>query len=369
MIAESCKAAVFEKVGTPLDIREFPVPRDLEPGAALCRVRLSTVCGSDLHTTRGRRPEPTPLVLGHEIVGELVAIGSGLTKDGFGDPLKVGDRVSWTIMASCGKCFFCTNGLPQKCESLKKYGHTAHNDPHIRSGLVGGYAEYVYILPGTTLFRIPASLSDEVVTPANCALSTIENAVDTIGIRAGETVLVQGAGLLGLNAVALAREAGARLVFSTDVLDSRIDMAKRFGASRTFNMATTPFPQVKQALREATGGRGVDVAIEVSGVRDVAAQAADLLRIGGRYLIAGLVTPGSLIGIDGNQVTRKCLTIKGIHNYRPEHLGQAIRFLEQNAGKYPFAELVGATFPLSRINEALDASESGAYIRVGVKPD
>jgi len=90
---KTCKAAVFERVGKPIEIKEFEVPQELEPGAALCRVTLSTICGSDLHTITGRRTEPTPLILGHEIVGGLVALGDGLTKDGFGNKLQVGDRV------------------------------------------------------------------------------------------------------------------------------------------------------------------------------------------------------------------------------------------------------------------------------------
>ncbi len=368
MERQTCKAAVFEKVGKPLEIQDFEVPKELEPGAALCRVKLSTVCGSDLHTTTGRRKEPTPLILGHEIVGELVALGDELDTDGFGDKLRVGDRVSWTIMASCGQCYYCKKNLPQKCESLKKYGHAAHNDPELKSGLVGGYGEYVYILPGTTLFKIPDVLSDEVATPANCALSTVVNAVDTIGIERGDTVLIQGAGLLGLNAAALACEAGAKQVISTDVVDSRLEMAKRFGATTIVNMKSVPFEKTKEQVLEATEGRGADVVIEVSGVKAVTRQAVEVLRIGGRYLIAGLVTPGSMLDIDGNQVTRKYLTIKGIHNYRPDHLGQAIKFLEKHHTKYPFDELVGITFPLKEINEALQASATGKFIRVGVKP-
>jgi len=369
MEKQTCKAAVFEKVGKPMEIQDFEIPKELEPGAALCRVRLSTICGSDLHTITGRRKEPTPLILGHEIVGELVALSDELNTDGFGNKLQVGDRVSWTIMASCGHCYYCKMNLPQKCESLKKYGHTAYNDTELKSGLVGGYSEFVYILPGTTLFKIPDVLSDEIAAPANCALSTVINAVETIGIKRGDTVLIQGAGMLGLNAVALAREAGAKQVISTDVVDSRLQMAKRFGATEIVNMKTVPFEKVKDEILKTTGGRGADIIIEVSGIKDVTRQAVELLRIGGRYLIAGLVTPGSMLDIDGNQVTRKYLTIKGIHNYRPDHLGQAIKFLEKYHTKYPYDELVGITFPLREINEAMQDAVTGKYIRVGVKPN
>ena len=368
MQSHACRAAIFEKPGQPIDVRDFPLPAELEAGAALCRVTLGTICGSDLHTITGRRQEATPLVLGHEIVGEVTALGAGLERDGFGQPLRVGDRISWTIMASCGHCYFCRKGLPNKCESLKKYGHTAHTDPSVRSGLLGGYAEYVYILPGTAVFRVPEGLSDEIAAPANCALSTVVNAVETIGVEPDDVVLVFGAGLLGLNAAALAREAGAREVLVTDVLDSRLEQALRFGATRVFNLKSRPPAELKAELLGFTGGRGADVAIEVCGARAAGAQAVEALRIGGRFLIAGMVTPGCLLDIDGNTITRKCLTIKGIHNYAPEHLGKALRFLQQNRNKYPFAELVKVIYPLERINEAVQAASSGEHIRVGVRP-
>lgn len=367
-IPNTCKAAVFEEVGKKIEIREFKIPQNLEPGSALCRVMLSTICGSDLHTIYGKRKEPTPLILGHEIVGKLVALGEDVGSDGFGNQLQVGDRVSWTIMASCGKCFYCRKGFPQKCELLKKYGHTSCEDTAIHSGLVGGYSEYVYILPGTTMFKIPEGLSDEVAAPANCALSTVVNAVDTIGIERDDLVMVQGAGLLGLNAVALASEAGAKEILSTDVMQSRLQMAKRFGAARTININEHTSEELKEFAMEASEGRGFDVVIEVCGVKEAAIQGIEVLRIGGRYLIAGLVTPGSYINIDGNKVTRNYITIKGIHNYRPEHLGKAIKFLEKNHNNYNFKSLVGEIYPLEKINEAVLAASNGDYIRVGVKP-
>ena len=229
-ISDRCNAAVFEKVGEDIKLKSFTLPERIERKAALVKVRFSTICGSDLHTISGRRTEPTPLILGHEIVGEIVETGADLVYDGYGEKLNIGDRISWTIMASCGECFFCRNNLPQKCVKLKKYGHTSIEDQDVKSPLLGGYGEYVYILPGTTVFKVPENLSDEIAAPANCALSTVMNAVETISIRKGDIVLIQGGGLLGLNACALASEAGADEIILTDILDSRLETAKKFGA-------------------------------------------------------------------------------------------------------------------------------------------
>ena len=364
MPAKKCNAAVFAEVGKPLELRQFELPDKLEPGAALCKVKMSTICGSDLHTISGRRIEPAPLILGHEIIGEIVALGSGLEHDGFGDKLEIGDRVSWSVMASCGGCFYCRLDLPQKCEKLRKYGHTCCNEP---PHLTGGYAEYIYLFPGTAIYKIPASISDEIATPANCALSTVINAAETIGLNKGETVLIQGAGLLGLNLVALAVEAGAKRIFVTDVLQSRLDMAARFGADLCINAKDLTSEEMLSQIRDQTGGHGVDVAFEICGVKEAVSQAVEALRIGGRYLIAGLVTPGSDLGIDGNQLTRKYLTVKGIHNYNPKHLGMALKFLEKYSQKYPYNELVGKVYSLSRINEAVESASTGKYIRIGIR--
>jgi len=363
MAPEACNAAVFTEAGAPLAIRRFDLPATPEPGSALCKVTMSTICGSDLHTVSGRRIEPAPLILGHEILGEIVALGEGVNRDGFGSSLNVGDRVSWSVTASCGGCFYCGLGLPQKCEQLRKYGHSCCNDP---PHLTGGYAEYVCLFPGTTIFRVPDAIPDSIATPANCALSTVINAVETIGINRGDAVLVQGAGMLGLNLVALAAEAGAKQIVVTDIAQSRLELASEFGATLCLNLRQLGEDQALAEILCRTDGHGVDVAFEVCGARAAAAQATQALRIGGRYLIAGLVTPGSDLGIDGNQVTRKYLTIKGIHNYKPEHLGKALEFLEKASARYPYATLVGRTFRLNAINEALDVAASAKHIRVAV---
>ena len=232
--------------------------------------------------------------------------------------------------------------------------------------LTGGYAEYIYLFPGTPVFRIPDAVSDAVAAPANCALSTVMNAVETVGLSPGETVLIQGAGMLGLNLVALAADAGAGKIIVADVNPRRLDLAAEFGAGACIDVGAVGEEEVVRLIRDETDGHGVDVAFEVCG--DVAAVrlALEALRIGGRYLIAGLVVPGSRLEIDGNQVVRKCLTLKGIHNYRFDHLGRALRFLETCAGRFPYAGLVGRSFPLAEINDAVAAAASGDFPRVAI---
>lgn len=361
-----CKAAIFEETGKPIEIKEFEIPQTIEENAMLVKVTFATICGSDLHTITGKRKEAAPLILGHEIIGTIAKLGSPNLKDGYGNALKIGDRITWTIMASCGECFYCQKGIPQKCVKLKKYGHTCCYDKEIKSGLVGGYGEYVYILPGTTVFKLSDKLSDEVATPANCALATVVNAVETIGVEKGDAVLIQGAGLLGLNACALSAAAGAKAIIITDVVDSRLEDAKRFGATHTINLKDVADTADLVSKIKEIAPYGIDAALEFCGRAEAATQAIAALRIGGRYMIAGMVNPTPL-DMDANNITRKCLTIKGIHNYAPQHLGIALKFLEENQDKFPYKELVGETFPLDKINEAVEVSKSQKYIRVAIK--
>lgn len=346
-------------------ITRLAVPRNMPPGAVLCRIRMSTICGSDLHTAAGRRIEPAPSILGHESVGDVVALGDGAAYWS-GAPLHLGDRVSWTIMASCGACAFCNRALPQKCVHLKKYGHLPLE---VWPGLTGGYAEYIYLFPGTGVFPAPPDLDDTVVAPANCALATVVCAIETIGgITPGESVLICGAGLLGTYLAALAKEAGARRVMVADADAGRTQNIVNFGADAVFSQTVEP-TGVATWARETCGGDGVDVAFEVCGDPRAASAALDSLRIGGRLLIAGLVAAGSIFPVDGNLLTRRYLTVRGIHNYHPAHLGTGLDFLAATAETYPYHTLVSPALPLDDIEHAFDLARRRTSARVALRFD
>lgn len=360
------RAAVFHAADAPLELADFPLPRELPPGAALCRVLLSTICGSDLHTIAGRRREPAPLILGHETVGRIVALGEGLETDGFGDPLTVGDRVTWTIAASCGTCRNCLRGYPQKCASLRKYGHSCLHDGE---PLSGGYAGHIVLWPGTTLFRVPPRLPAAAVAPANCALATAVHAVETANPQPGESVLILGAGLFGLSLAALARERGAGAVLVADVRADRLAAAADFGATATLDLGQLELPIAREQLLEHTCGHGPQVVFEVCGQAEIAQWALENMDLGGRLLIAGMVSPGPALALEGNRLTRQCLTVQGIHNYAPRHLAEAIRFLCRRNHDELFATTLGELFPLRNINEAVAAARNGRSLRVGIIPE
>lgn len=353
-------AAVFTGHGSPIELREFPIPSPAA-GEILIQITCGTICGSDVHTWSGRRMEPTPCVLGHEIVGRIAAFGPDCQRhDLRGELLSEGDRVTWTLAASCGDCFFCRHGLPQKCEHLHKYGHSA-----IQPGreFSGGFAEYCLLHPGTGVIRLTDAISDGIAAPANCAVATVAAALRAAETVKDSVVAVIGCGVLGLNACAMARDFGAGTIIACDIDPGRKDSAYRFGAHRFVDPR-----DLTAAAKELTHGRGADLALEFSGASSAVESGLACLRTGGRAIIAGTTTPGNPIPLDPNMLVRRMLTLRGLHNYAPCDLVTAVDFLERTAGVFPFADLCGEPYALDRINEAFQAAHAGSGRRVAVIP-
>ena len=359
-LPDTCQAAVFDGVGQPIRMATFPL---VEPpaGHILAKVRMATICGSDLHSVSGRRIEPAPSILGHEIVAQVVELGEGVSESANGAALEQGDRVTFTIMASCGGCENCRAGLPQKCESLFKYGHTRIGDG---LALCGGYAEYLYLRPGTGIFHVPTELSDKEVCPANCALATVINGLETIEVNAGDRVLVQGCGLLGLYCTMLLKERNVSEIVVTDVADGRLDAARNMGADETLNVTGMD----DQKLIGALGKDRFDCVVEVCGNPSVVRPGIQALGLRGRYLIMGLLSAGSNFTVDADTIARHYLTIKGVHNYAPRHLAQGLDFLARTRSRFDFKSLVGAVMPLSDAGRAFEEAATGSAVRVAIVP-
>jgi putative phosphonate catabolism associated alcohol dehydrogenase len=353
-------AAVFDGAAGQIDLRQIPTP---EPRGAelLVRVLGCTLCGSDLHSFEGRRTVPVPTVLGHEIVGEVVAVGeSAPTRDLGGDLLRMGDRVTWAIVASCGDCFYCRRGLPQKCLRMVKYGHEA-----FRPGreLLGGLAEHCLLVPGTGIVRLPDDLPLSVACPASCATATVAAATEAAGDLRDRTVCVLGAGLLGLTACAMTRAAGASQAICVDRHAGRRERSLRFGATH----AAAP-EELTDLVNGLTERHGVDALLEFTGATAAFTAAWPLVRIGGRVVLVGSVFPDTPVPIALEQIVRRHLTLRGIHNYAPRHLVTAVQFLADQHARFPFAELVAAWHPLGSIRDAFTQAADPQAIRIGVGP-
>lgn len=350
--AVTCRAAVFTGPGQPLELRRFalPVPG---PGEALVRVECCTICGSDLHTVRGARVEPAPSILGHEAIGVVDSVGDPAPAGFDGAALCPGERITWSVAVSCGDCDRCRRGLPQKCRTLFKYGHSIAEGPR---ALSGGLSEYLLLQRGSAIVRIPAGLPAELICPANCATATIAAAMRAAGSVADRRVLILGAGALGVIAAAWARSEGAASVCVCDPDPRRLALAREFGADEAL-----PSPPGHEQ-------RAFDIIVEVSGATAAIAAAFELADIGGRIVLVGSVLPSPAVPVDPEAVVRRCLTITGVHNYAPVDLQSAVEFIGKNSDVFPFARLVERTFSLDEAGAAIEWALRERPLRVAVRP-
>ena len=355
------KALVYSGEHGKLDLVELRVP-ELKPDEALVRVTACTLCGSDLHSLHGRRKVPTPTVLGHEIVGELVEMGNQFpTMDMENKPLRLGDHVTWAIVANCGNCFYCRRGLEQKCENACKYGHMGFGSGY---ELSGGLAEYCVLASGTKTIKLPEGVALEVITPASCATATVMAAMSGLpeANLSHSSIAIIGAGMLGLTACAVAKQRGWSEIVVIDPVLSKRETALRFGATRVYP------PQEWPLHCEFRPSHGYDAVIELSGAQPMFMPALEALRIGGHLVLVGAVAPVPPISILPEYLVRHQITLRGIHNYRPTHLLEAVHFLSKFGNAFPFAEQVSMWHDLTETIYAANTESTTRPARIGVKP-
>lgn len=351
------KLMVFNGSGQPLSIAEREVPA-LKEGEILIRNTYTTLCGSDLHTYCGKRTEKTPTVLGHEIVGKIAEIGNGHShKDFNGADLNIGDRVTWAVFAADPQEKWIDNGMPQKSEGLFKYGHARIEGEEV---FHGGLGDFSILKPHTAVFKLPEELPDPVAATINCAVSTVAGAMRLAGDVAGKTVMVTGMGLLGNIAVAMCKSGGAERIIAVDVSEERLLQAKRFGATATYLI---------DELGKDVSVCSADVAFEMSGAAAAAELGVNSLNIGGLAVWIGAVFKSDKVKIDAEQVIRKIITIKGLHNYNFQDMQKAVAFMKDHHQDFPFDEIVEKEFPLLQASAAFDYALAHKPLRVGVVID
>ena len=369
-MAEKGRAAIFNGVGQPMEIKEYPVP-DPDPGAILIKVSMANICGSDLHMWRGdinlaALGAPLPLILGHEMTGRVAKLGEGILTDSAGQPLVVGDRVVYRYFYSCGRCPACLRGEDAACPMNALYlMASADQPPHF----VGAYAEYYYLRPNHVVFKVPDNLTDEMVAPSNCALSEVIYGLEKVGLSFGETIVIQGAGGLGINATAVAKEMGADKVIVIDGIADRLELAKAFGADELIDMREYKTPEERvQRVRELTGGLGADVVAELVGFPRVVPEGIEMLSNGGRYLEVGNISMGMTYEADPSQLVLANKRIIGIIFYGPDTLKKALDFLSRTKGKYPFDKILARSYPLEEIDKAFENQDKGLVSRSAIVP-
>lgn len=339
------KAAVFHAPNTPLKIEEVPTPTP-GPGEVLVKVAACGLCHTDLHYIDHGVPtfKKPPLILGHEISGSIAALGSGV------DSWKEGEHVLLPAVYGCGQCIMCRTGRENICEHMVMFGNNVD----------GGYAQYV-LAPAKDAIRLPeeiplvegAIIADAVTTPYHAVVNRGQ-------VRPGDRVVVFGCGGVGLNLVQIAAAMGA-WVIAVDILDEKLEWARRLGAQATINARQVE--RVDKEVRKLSDG-GADIGFEAIGNPVTQAQTFASLRSGGRFVVVGY--SDKPMTLDTGRVMYREMEIVGSLGCRAVDYPRVLELARQ--GKIKVKELVTARFPLEEINTAFDALRRGEGIRSVIVP-
>ncbi len=381
-MVDTVRAVVMVEPGK-VEVQDFPYPR-LEKDAMVIQMEMAGICGTDKHTYKGEmilyagteaeQRGVFPCVKGHENVGRIVEI-NGTYLDADGNELKVGDRVTMCPNIICKKCWYCRHvfGWPY-CAENKTYGvyFRADEPPHI----TGGWSEYMYIFPGSWVYKVPEDMPPEMAV--NIELMTVTNNVDRAkgymefasrGFGLMDTVLIQGVGAMGLAHLIKARVLGAGDIIALDVSDFRLNLAREFGADHTLNVRKTTPKERMTFVKELTEGRGADVVIETAGIPDVLPEGLDLLRRGGTYLEASnFVDAGeATINVHRHLAAKNVLLIGSTNHPNTEYY-RTMKMMMRYRDRFPWMKFVTQKYSLDQATEAMEKSFEDESLKVVFVP-
>ena len=341
------KAIRLVHQGRPLELHDVPMP---QPSAheVLIRVKAAGVCHSDAHYRAGKsKVHPLPLTLGHEVAGTIEQVGRDVKN------FQPGDRVCLHYLATCGSCDWCSGGDEQFCATSQMMGK--YRD--------GGYAEFI-AMPERSVFKLPDEIPFEHGAIMMCSSATSLHALSKARLQAGETVAVFGVGGLGMSAIQLARALGAKQVFAVDINRRKLELASRFGAIQVNAAIVDPVANI----HELTGGRGVDVALELIGLPLTMQQAVRSLAIHGRAALVGIMEHSFDVA-PYHEIINKEAEIIGVSDHLASEIPTLLEFAR--CGQLDLSHAVTRTIPLDAgaVNETLDRLEKfGDDLRVVIKP-
>ncbi|MFT3798330.1 zinc-binding dehydrogenase [Microbacterium sp.] len=356
------RAAVLTAHGAPLDLQELELPAPA-PGAAIVRIACATLCGTDIEIWEGKMSFPgmLPMILGHEMVGEIVAVGEG-THDALGGQLRVGDRIGWSE-STCGECFGCVVlRQPVHC-SRRGYGFLQRTDvpPFVTSGL----ADYAYVSPGSAKLKLPDNVKNTWASMAGCAAKTVLRAFDRAGgVRTGSRVAIQGSGALGVFATAVAKISGAAQVITIGAPASRLELATRFGADAVVDIAGG---DVVERVMEVTFGHGADHVFDFAGAASVGPEAIGMAARRGTFTIVGSTgLAGDVFPLSA--IMGKELTVTGSLNGDISDYARSIEFFAAFADRYPWDDLFSAPVGLAAASEKIASMAHLGEVKAVIDP-
>jgi 2-desacetyl-2-hydroxyethyl bacteriochlorophyllide A dehydrogenase len=338
-------AVTFQEPGR-VAVEERPEPEPIAPDDAVVRVDASGICGSDLHIFHGRIEMEQGFTIGHEYVGTVTAVGDAVTG------VAVGDRVLGTFHTACGQCFFCRKGNFIKCDNSRVFGHGA-----TLGNLPGTQAEKVLVPHANlTLRRVPDGLSNDAALFAGDVMGTGYHAIVSAGLTPGDTCAVIGLGPVGLCALMTARVAGASRVIAIDMVPERLEMARKLGGEPVHLTEEDP----RALVKEATEGRGVDVAVEAVGNEKALDLAIRLARKSGTVSVVGVYAERAQVHM--GLVWIKNLTIVGGQANVMGHLDSVLPLMA--AGRLDPTPLVTHHMKLADAQEAYDAYAAHQALKI-----
>jgi threonine dehydrogenase-like Zn-dependent dehydrogenase len=360
------RVAIMPAPNVPLEVRDLPMP-ELEDGAILLRTIYSEVCGTDVHLHHGRLSgTPFPLIPGHVNVGEIADL-RGRPVDMDGNPLRVGQVVTFLdVHETCGHCWYCTVAKAStRCPHRRVYGITYGSD----EGLLGGWAEMIYLKPGVKVIPLPESVPPERFIGAGCGLPTSVHAIERGEIELGDTVVVQGSGPVGLNAAILAQLRGATRVIAIGGPKARLEEATRIGVDVVIDIEETSEQERAERVLELTAGRGADVTIEASGNPRAVNEGFAMTRDAGRYVIVGQYTDLGDIQVNPHlDINRKHLEVRGSWGSDFSHFWRGLRVMEKYGERYLWERFISRRYTLDEANQALDDVEHYRTVKALIDP-
>jgi L-iditol 2-dehydrogenase len=360
-----------------LAVREFDVP-DVGPGEVLIEVELCGVCGTDVHMNKGGMPLDFPVIPGHEFSGRIVELGEGVTADFAGNAVAEGEPVTVCPGRACEDCWYCDNVTtrPTACPNRTVYGFVnAESGPPLR----GGMSEYVLIESDADFFRIPDSLDVEygaLVEPFAVGSYALERAYQPgkptarEGYGPGQSVAVQGAGPIGLLTMATAAATGAGEIIAVDMIEERLEMAERFGATGTVDLSEFDGDEaIVEAVKDvANGGRGPDVVVEAVGHPTAFNQGLQMPRNGGTLVEVGHFADAGTVEVNPTNIVQNDVSVISSYVYTPSQFQTSLSLLEQHQDDMPFLELFNERTPIADSAEAFATQGAGESYRATIHP-